>query len=100
MTQQITDENKDTLLYSAVESNNIELVKLLLGNGANMYAKNTGGINPLQLACDMDLTEIIKIFCEVQQHEYERLKKLEKDKNIKPQLQEMIILATLEMKKN
>jgi hypothetical protein len=48
-------------LWCAVYNNNVEIVKLLLDNGANTNFKNLGGQTLLEVAREYNLTEIIAI---------------------------------------
>jgi hypothetical protein len=44
------DENGDTYLHYCVKQGHRELVKILCQSGANIYAKNTQGLRPIDTA--------------------------------------------------
>lgn len=55
------DANNRTPLHHAVEKEDIETVKLLLGNGANKDVKDNDGITPLGIACLNNRKDIIEL---------------------------------------
>ena len=55
-------ENGCTPLHVAASHGRIEVVKILLNNGADMNAKTEDGHTPLHWAASHGHTEIVKIF--------------------------------------
>ena len=51
--------HNDSTLHLAVQSNNLDLVKYLVSEGADVNARNTSMATPLMLACHHNSHEII-----------------------------------------
>lgn len=58
------NDNNDTILHDACSSDNVELVLLLLANGADMNKQNKEGYTPLHCACYIGSLGVVKIFLE------------------------------------
>uniref|UniRef100_H2Y8X8 Ion transport domain-containing protein n=1 Tax=Ciona savignyi TaxID=51511 RepID=H2Y8X8_CIOSA len=54
----------DTCLHLAVQSNSIDIVKLLMAEGADVNARNSALVTPLFLACQHNCHIIVKYFLE------------------------------------
>jgi len=50
----------DSCLHLAVQSNNLDIVKLLLDEGADINARNSSLVTPLFLACQHNSHVIVK----------------------------------------
>ena len=51
-----------SILHEAVEKNDVELVSLLLRKGADVTAKNSAGLTPLDIANQKLFTDITRLF--------------------------------------
>jgi ankyrin repeat protein len=51
-------KNQDTLLHIACTSGKLEVVKLLIDNGADISAANLDGFTPLHIACSHGKLEV------------------------------------------
>ena len=56
------DKKHKTAIFYAVENGNIEIIDLLIKNGANIYQKDDRGLMAIHYAVLMDNKEVIEYF--------------------------------------